>query len=203
MGRRAWTILELVITMALALALMVATAVSFRRPTSRANSRAMADQVAEAFRAARNLAMAEQSPVALLIPAPAGSHCSQSIAFLRGEDHPAISRVLDYHREFPRSVIFVGTYPSSGSWSIDHIPAGRSAFWETDLISSAGAKPLLNWLGARSDKIFLFSPDGSIHGNDLPHIGQNYYVVVSQGVVAGSTAPPSAGARFAGQNRGT
>lgn len=193
MGRRAWTILELVITMALALALMVATAVSFRRPTSRANSRAMADQVAEAFRAARNLAMAEQSPVALLIPSPAGSHCSQSIAFLRGEDHPAISRVLDYHREFPRSVIFVGTYPSSGSWSIDPIPAGRSAFWETDLISSAGAKPLLNWLGARSDKIFLFSPDGCIHGNDLPHIGQNYYVVVSQGVVAGSTAPPSAG----------
>ena len=191
--RWGWTMLELVITIALAAALMGATIVSFRRPTSRANSRGMADQVAEAFRAARNLAMSEQSPVALLVPSPAGTHCSQSVAFLHGEDHPAISRVLDYHREFPHSVLFVGTYPSSSSWSIDPIQAGHSAFWETDLINSANAKPLLNWLGARSDKIFLFSPDGSIHSNDLPHMGQNYYLVVSQGVIATSSAPPSAG----------
>jgi len=187
---RAWTIVELVLTMAITAALLVTGIVAFRRPTSRANSRALADQVAEAFRAARNMAMNEQSPVALLIPSPSGSHCSQSIAFLRGQNNPAIQRVLNYQREFPRSVLFLGTYPSTGSWSIDPIPTGRSSFWELDFDS---VKPLLQWLGSRSDKIFMFSPDGSIHGNDLPHIGQNYYLVVSQGVVASSVGAPSSG----------
>lgn len=193
MKSRGWTILELVLTMALAAALMVAMAVSFRRPSQRAHTRGLAEQVAEAFRVARNLAMAEQSPVALMLPATPGSHCSQSLAFLRGTDNPAIHRVLNFQREHSRSVLFLGTYPSAGSWSCDPIAVGRSSFWENELLESSNARPLLNWLGARSDKIFLFSPDGSIHGNDLPHRNQNYYLVVSQGIEATPAGAPSAG----------
>lgn len=192
MKRRALTLLELVMTMALAGVLLAVTMVSFRAPTSRAGSRGLADQLAGAFRAARSQAMAEQSPVALILPMQAGKVCTQSLALLRGQDNPALSRVHNFAREFPTSVMFVGTYPSSTAWSKDPMQTGRSTFWQIPP-GTATSNPIQNWLGTRNDFTFVFSPDGGVHGNDLPHLGQDYCVVVSQGVEANSGSVPGTG----------
>ena len=192
MKRRALTLLELVMTMALAGVLLAVTMVSFRAPTSRAGSRGLADQLAGAFRTARSQAIAEQSPVALVLPIQAGKVCSQSLAVLRGQENPALNRVHDFAREFPSSVMFVGTYPSTTAWSKAPLQTGHSTFWQVPT-GTATTNPIQNWLGTRNDFTFVFSPDGAVHGNDLPHLGQDYCVVVSQGVEATSGSVPGTG----------
>ncbi len=191
--RRALTLLELVLTMALAGILLAVTMVSFRAPNGRAGSRALAEQVAESFRAARNQAQVEQSPVALVIPIQSGKVCSQSLAILRGQENPYFNYVHNYGREFSTSVLFVGTYPSTTPWNKDPVVTGHSNYWQVPLAASP-ANPLQSWLGgSQSNYTFVFSPDGGVHGNDLPHLGQDYAVVVSQGVQATPTTVPGTG----------
>lgn len=179
-------------TMCLAGILMAVTIVSMRAPTNSAGSRGLADQLAESFRAARNQAIVEQSPVALFIPTQAGKVCSQSVAMMHGQQNPFNSYVHNYGREFPNSVIFVGTYPSSTTWSKDPIQTGFTNFWQIPLAGSPD-NPIRSWLGTHSDFTFIFTPDGVVHGNDLPHLGSDYVLVVSQGITAGAGSAAGTG----------
>lgn len=193
MRRRGWSLLEMVFLLAILAMMLVGGVTAFQQPTSRAGSRGLATLVAEAFRATRARAVAEQRPAALVIPSGGTQPCAQSLAYLQGEEHAGVVRVLDWHREFPDGVVCVGTYASAGSWSKDRPDIGRSRYLLTPAPGFPGSEPFRIWLGNRNDYVFLFAPDGQILTNDLPQLDGIYRLVVSQGVTTGATSVPGTG----------
>lgn len=190
-------------TVSLAALLVSGTLLAMRRPLAQAGSRGVAEQVAEFLRGARQQAITEQAPVAVLLPTAGGTNpCSQSVALARGEAGPLLSRVLNLGKENPATVLFVGTYPATGTWSLDAPDLAETNFWGAGF--APGDEPLSRWTATRRDFIFLFNPRGSVLTNNLPCLDGSYRIVVSQGVTTGASSatgsgltlqapPPSAG----------
>lgn len=204
MKRRGLSLFELVMTVSLAALMVGGTLLAMRKPMAQAGSRAVAEQVAEFLRSARQQAVAEQVPVAVILPTDNGAYpCSQSVALARGEAQPHVTRVLDFARENPRTVLFVGTYPTStGTWTLETPDLAETNFWGTGY--AAVDPPLVRWVNARQDFVFLFTPRGSVLTNNIPNLNGSYRIVVSQGATTGvsvatgtgftlSAPPPAAG----------
>jgi len=112
--KRGLSLFEIVMTVSLGALLVGGALVAFRRPLNQAGSRGVAEQVAELLRGARQQAIAEQVPVAVLLPTDDGTNpCCQSVALARGESGPQIARVLNFRQENPHTVLCVATYPAA------------------------------------------------------------------------------------------
>lgn len=179
MNRRAFTLIEVIFTMGLLLLILGGFILATRKPVQSAGSRAVAEQVAEFFRMARNRAIAQQVPLAVMIPNDnGGADFSQSVALLEGQSNPAVSRVLNFAGDHPATVLTVATYPTGATWSKAPVWVGNS-----QVMVGGTPSPASVWFGSRQDFMFLFMPDGSVVTNDLPHDNGVYHVVVSQGLV--------------------
>ena len=195
MRRRGFTLIELCVGLAMLGLVLAMTVVSLRRPINKAGPRVVAEQAGEFLRRARARAQTEGVPVAVVIPRNGGaSDTCQSLAERCGETSPRIRRVKDFSNENPDTVLFIGTYASAGSWSIAPLSTGGSDYFTKDLPIAAGSARIIEWVGtATAEPMIIFLPDGSAVANDLPHLGDAYRIVVSQGVVTASGAASGTG----------
>ncbi|NCT11476.1 MAG: type II secretion system protein, partial [Rhodobacterales bacterium] len=188
-GRRGFTLIEILVALALIAMAAGLAFVNLHRPVAKANSRVVADQVGEFLRRARNRAQKEARPVAVVLPNKGGSaSVCQSVAELDGPVNPIITRVKDFSGEHPETVLFIGTYDASGVWSIDPPQPGNSGYYAQGLGSLPALAPINDWVGGNANNLLVFLPDGTVLGNDLPHLNGDYKIVVSQGAVTGGGA---------------
>jgi hypothetical protein len=171
------------------------TLFSLRRPIVKAGPRVVAEQTGEFLRRARNRAQTENTPVAVVFPrAGGGSPTCQSVAERSGETHPQIRRIKDFSEENPDTVLFVGMYGASGTWSIAPLSAAGSDSFTQDVSGYPGSARIIEWVGAATaEPMVIFLPDGSAVANDLPHLDGAYRIVVSQGVVSAGESAPDTG----------
>ncbi|MEW6278938.1 MAG: GspH/FimT family protein, partial [Candidatus Eremiobacterota bacterium] len=103
---RGFSLVEMLLAMAL-LALLVGLGVASLRPQrDRAESQALAMEVAQELRLARDQALASGTPVAVVFPSNARSlpH-AQSLCVLSGQNLPRVLRSPDYSDQYPRAVV--------------------------------------------------------------------------------------------------
>jgi prepilin-type N-terminal cleavage/methylation domain-containing protein len=185
--RPGFSLIEVMVALALVAVAIGLTFMNLRQPIERASTRVVAEQVGEFLRRTRNRAQKEERPIAVVLPNSGGSAATcQSVAELDGPTHPIITRVKDFSTEHPKTVIFIGTYPTSGSWSIDPAAAGNSAYFATGPGGLASEAPINDWVNGNVNNVLTFLPDGTVLGNDLPHLNGTYKIVVSQGVTTGA-----------------
>lgn len=192
---RGFTVLELVVSIALLTLVGFLFLLSPRPTGAKAGSSAMAHALAMEFRQARQQAITSQSPVAIVFPgtdaAGARPYCT-SFYQLEGLTAPKVTRVVDYKGDFPGCAIF------NGSWSTDtsqyrngSAPTNRA---NPTLPGQKWNLDLSRWLpaSAQRDYAYVFCPDGTVRGNDLGTFDFAYHVLVSKGVGAFSaTSAPS------------
>jgi type II secretory pathway pseudopilin PulG len=192
---RAFSLLEIIVVAALTAMLLSFTLMSLRRPINKAGPQVVADQVAEFLRRTRNKAMKEHEPLAVVFSSNGGaSSTCQSVAERAGEANPRIVRVKDFATENPQTVIFIGSYGASGTWSITPPDSGGSNYFTQDILGYPGSARLIEWVGADApEPMLIFLPDGTVASNDLPHLGGSYRVVVSQGAETTGASVSGAG----------
>lgn len=160
--------------------------VALRGTPGKTGAHGLALMLAEEFRLASQKAVADQIPVAVVVPSAGGSvpH-AQSVYIVEGQDQPRITRVANYAGDFPQAVAFVGSWGSPG------------------LAASTGSKfsglDLDRWIpdARQSDYYFLFTPDGGVLSNDLPVVDGCYHVVAAAGVRYATGGAPTGGGRVA------
>lgn len=188
-ARRGLSLLELMLTIGLALILLGVAVVP--RGGKGASSQGLAQMLAEELRASRIRAMTTGKPVAVVLPTDNGnvSH-SQSFYVMEGFSAPSVSRVVNFAGEFPRSSLFIGT------WDLSPVQL-RNPF----LLNTA-APPLAGlladgfdpaqWLPANfRDFALIFTPSGGVTSNGLTNFDGDYHVLVSQGVTYSAGTPPA------------
>lgn len=192
MGRRGLSVLELLLTLAIAMILLGVGLMP--RGGHGATSQGLAQVLAEELRAARLRALTSGKSVALVLPTQNGlfSH-SQSFYILEGVSTPSVSRVVNFSGEFPRSSLFIGV------WPLDPLALRNPALVNTALPPSAGLLAEgfdpAKWLpsGFR-DFALIFTPSGGVASNGLANFDGDYHILVGQGVVYAPGDSPPAGA---------
>ncbi|MEW6279905.1 MAG: GspH/FimT family pseudopilin, partial [Candidatus Eremiobacterota bacterium] len=175
MGRRGFSLFELMLVVALLAVATLSLLVSTRHASSRASARGLALILAEQVRLARQQAVTRQVPVALCFPSNGGAQGHTAAYYvLEGETNPRLTDTRDLRGEFPRAAAFVGV------WSIASATLGK----RLPIPGSAPAIDLNAWLPpeCKRDYCFVFMPDGSLVTNDLPSYDGAYHVLVVAGL---------------------
>ncbi len=186
MRRKAFSLLELMLVMALLAVTTMSLLISTRQSVGRATARGLAAVLSEQFRLARQQAVTRQYPVALCFPSNTGTQGHTAAYYvLQGETLPKITDSRDYQGEYPRAAAFIGVWPVSSGTLGRRLPVP----------GSTPAVDLDAWLpaGSKKDYCFVYQPDGSLVTNDLPSYDGAYHVLVAAGLTsAGAGAPPGA-----------
>ena len=169
------------------LGLVLFTAGPSLRSTS-VSTKGTAQVLAAAFTEARQQAIAEGVPVALVIPSGGGTQGQADSYYIASGEEPRVTRVQRLGVEQPGVRLMVG------HWSLD---AGKlkNPNLSTSISPPAGQAfqssfEVKNWhLSQAQDYAFVFTPQGRLVANDLPHFDGAYHVVVSHG---GHSTPASA-----------
>lgn len=168
--RRALSLAEAVIVMALATVLLGAIGLRHGSEDGRASATALGDFLLAELRAARAHAIATGRPVAVCFPSQGGTqgHC-QSFGILEGQSQGRLVRVRDLSRDYPEAFISLGhwgaatpTRPSSGEAPLD--------------VSS--------WLPAAHTQDFslVFNSDGTAWSNNLFLLDGAYTITACSGL---------------------
>ncbi|MEW6277210.1 MAG: hypothetical protein AB1758_01205, partial [Candidatus Eremiobacterota bacterium] len=183
---RGLSLAEVLLAMFLMALLLALSAVNLQGARGRATTRGLAAVVAETLRTARQKAVQQEMPVAVVLPSEGGTRPhSASLYLLEGDTLPRIARVQRFEQEYPGSVLFAGVWGAGSSRS------PLLAFGQ-----SGQAPDLAAWIppSARRDYCFVFSPDGSVQTNGLAHYDGEYHLLVCAGVLfSGAGAPPGTG----------
>lgn len=180
---RGLSLIELIVVLGF-LGLFAALSLSsLKSGKDKAPTRGMAYALVEEFRSARQLAVANGHPVAVVIPTDGGSKASTSIYRLSGWNVPKVEWSRDYGNDYP-GVSFAAARFSSGEGS-------HTAGVDTSVISKFGDFDLDSWLPPQylQDNVFCFMPDGGLVTNDLPALNGDYTVVVGKDARFGSASP--------------
>lgn len=182
--RRGFSLPEVLVGMALASLVLVMGLVQTRHSTNTAETRGMAEEIAEELRAARRLAIAGKAPVALAFASGGGTagH-GRGVYILQGQDRPKIIKGRDFSGDYPRACAFLGYWPVSGfANSRTPLPLVGN---DTNFQPSAWPVP------HPKDFLFIFTPSGHLTTNGLAHFDGAYHILVSQGIsYSGAGAPP-------------
>jgi type II secretory pathway pseudopilin PulG len=173
---KAFSLLEVLFALALA---TIVLAIGFRfipSAPSRAATMGLAEEVAEELRQARQQALSEHQPIAVVFPSANGTiPISKGLYILRGEDTPAIVKTRRFDAEYGDTAVFAGLWPTPDSSS----PTVRAKDEDFDLAT---------WLGAVSDPAIVFLPSGVVRST-LPSYNQRIGLLVSSRFVyAGNQA---------------
>lgn len=182
MKRYGFSLLEVVMVMALTTLLLGLAAANLRTGAAGANSRGLATVVAAELRQARQQAISTQQPVAVIIPTRNGTMAwSQGVYVATGESVAHITRAVNFGREQPGGLLFMGVWPlASGALTTTPPTSG----------DRAATLNLSTWLPAsmQSDYAFVFTPSGGVVTLGLPMFDGAYHLVACAG---GSFAPGS------------
>ena len=177
MSRRGFTLLEQLLVLAIAMVVLATGMAGFRRSHHSAQSRTLAEAVAQLLRSARQRAIAQQHPVAVGLNCGGGQqgHC-QSFYLLEGQQHPRITRTLNLAGELPEAILFQGAWGSPLSLSRPRC-GDRSDSFDVNSWSSRG------------DLLLTFLPNGQLVTNDGVWCqGQELRLLTSLGI---ETTPAS------------
>ena len=183
--RRGFSVVELLIVMSLLVALMVGVFINGSRGIQQAGTRSLADIAAATFREARQRAITEGHPVAVMLPTDGGSRPhSQGYGIIEG-DVPVITSVGNFAGEYPNACLAVGLTNANAVIDRPQLALASESF---DFAAWAIAS------GHSEDYLFCFLPDGSLVTNDLPLFDGSYQVLVSSGLrYSGASAPEGIG----------
>lgn len=148
-----------------------------------AQTRGLAEEVAEELRAARQRAVSRQTFVAVAVPSGNGAtgH-SQSLYVLEGANTPRVVRSVRYQGSYPQACVFAGTW--AGANGARPLTGSNS-----DAFSAADWNP-----PSPADYLLVFTPSGTVHSNGLPLFDGEYRLLTTQGVeFAQAAAPPGTG----------
>lgn len=196
MKRRGFSLLELILCLALLGILIVSLAYNLRKPAYKSQSQGAAEVVAQELRTAQQTAVTSRQPVAICFPSNAGSQpCAQSYYTLQGFEQPQVVRSRRFHGEFPQARVF------NGYWALDPsqlLNAGSGLTAANPRLGSVyDNQDFSNWNTAfPQDFSLIFMPDGSVRSNGLPMFDGCYHIVVCNevaftGAASPSGAPPS------------
>lgn len=189
--RRGFSLVEVILCMALAGVLLGSMALNLRGPRYKSQSQGAAEVIAQEFRTAQQTARTSRMPVAIAFPSQGGSQpCAQSYSLLMGFEKPQIVRSRQFHGEFPQARIFNGYWPldpsallNSGSGLTAGNPRLGSVYDNSDFSTWNTSAP--------KDFTLIFMPDGSVRSNGMPQFDGAYHVLVCTEVAYGGAASPA------------
>ncbi len=188
---RGFTLAELMMAIFLAIIVVGIGLRGAGRNSGRADAHAVSRLVAEEFRLARQRAISSQSPVAVGFPSQSGSTgLSQSLFILEGEQ-PRVTRVVDFSKEYAGAVIFNGYWALNGADL--RRPGATNTIDPAHLAAKTGTVTMANWgvpAQRRRDYLYLFTPDGTLHTNDLVNFDDEYHLVVAAAASQAGAGPP-------------
>jgi len=187
---KAFSLLELTLTVGLSALLLGMAVVNLWPARTSANSRSLADSLAEELRLAGRLAIASGAPVGVALPTGGtGPHC-QAVYLLTGEQKPHLERVRSFAQEFGGTFVCVGTWPTgAGSWTrTAPQPMSNSDGWNS-----------VSWVNPvrAQDPVLIFTPAGTVTSNGMPRYNGNFCLVTSQGVRYQATSVTGSGPALA------
>ncbi|GMU53167.1 MAG: hypothetical protein AMXMBFR33_23130 [Candidatus Xenobia bacterium] len=195
MRRRGFSVIELLFAVGLMALIVGLSLVSMRRPKEGAESRSVAEAVAEELRLARLSAISRHIPVAVGFPSANGSRAvSQGLYVLEGEVNPRLTRSIRYSGDFP------GAFIAQAFWPLDsarmHNPGLGNNTAQVQSNSSSDNLVVSTWAPTayRRDTLFVFTPSGAIRTNGAVHFDGSYHVLVTQGLTSAAGTPPGGGA---------
>ncbi|MBI3925647.1 MAG: prepilin-type N-terminal cleavage/methylation domain-containing protein [Armatimonadetes bacterium] len=180
---KGFTLLELMVAVALMLLIGALGILTTYRTTSAAESRGLAQEIAEELRAARQRAISTRTPVAVVFPSGGVSGHGQGLYILEGHTQPRITRQVLYSSHYPRACWFVGLWPlaASGKPTRDAPP---NATQNSRLDPTTWGAPV------EDDFIIMFTPSGTVRTNGLALFDGEYHVLSSLGIEYGGGEEP-------------
>lgn len=194
MRRRGFSLLEVLIAVALAALVVGLSLVNLRRPREGAESRSVAEAVAEELRLARLAAMARHIPVAVGFPsANASNPICQGLYVLEGDEKPRVTRSKLFAGDFPGAVIGQAFWPLDSARM--HDPALANTTADVLSHSSNDALQVSTWAPAAyaRDTLFVFTPSGAVRTNGAVHFDGSYHLLVSEGMEYAAGNPGGGG----------
>ena len=174
------------------LGIVLATAgPNFQRSSISTKGAALA--LAAALTEARQQAITQQLPVALVIPSNNGSQGQANSYYIASGEQPRVIQVKRLGGEQSDLRLMVGHWPLDTSKLkfpalTTTITPPPEATWENDFNLNLWDLP------APKDYAFIFTPRGKMVSNDLPHFDGAYHIVVSHGGISTVASAPGAGA---------
>lgn len=184
MKRRAFTLMEVLVSLGILALLMGVGLVNFHGGTRKAGVPSLAAELAAELQAAQSRAVGGHTFVALAFPSSGGGTC-QSFSRWEGLSRAGYRKGRNFAKEFPNCSLFVGSWGvTSGSFSTDRPPTG---------LEIPGFQ-LSNWFSPRpvpTDHLLVFTPTGAVLSNDLPLYNGRYTLVVGNAIAASATTAPA------------
>lgn len=155
---RGISLVEIMVVLVLLSSVSLSLMLNTRSSTERIQSQGLARALTEEIRAARAFATQEQTDVVLVFPSATGGGACRSFRVYQGEDSLQPLKTFGFDEDH-ESVIFLGTWPATGSWdTASTLPPGHDF------------PPNRN--------ILMFRPDGSAVSN-LPRLNGAYCLLVA------------------------
>lgn len=173
------TLLELVVGVGLFGFVLLTALPNFSR--TQASGKAVSEMLASALAQARQRAINKGYPVALVLPTGDGAFPQSSSYYLLEGEVPRVSKVVDLRSEHPGVNLFVGAWPTNLAAPTVSPPPGTH--FESNFDAARWAMPY------PKDYALIFTPDGRLSSNGLPHFDGAYHVAVCEGVVSATTSP--------------
>lgn len=176
--RRGFTLIELMLAGMIMALVGTFGLYSLSRGRDANQSSGLANEIAEELKAARQLAIAQQKPVAIAFPGGAGC---QAIYQLEGLTTPQVTGHKDYSETYSKACLFWGSWGSAQPENV--VTAGADSLYK---LSEWGARPA-------ADPLLYFTPSGTVQSDGLPlWEGGEYRLLVSNGVEGEPGGPPAA-----------
>lgn len=178
--RRGYSLLELILGSVIMMMVGGFGLYSLSQGRDSAQSKGLAEELAEELKAARQQAVSKQQPVAVAFPGGAGGK-SQSFYLLEGHALPKVVRSVSYAETYPDSCYYWG------SWGTSTVESTAETESPTDF-------EVDQWtpLPRADDKMIVFTPSGTAVSNGLPLFGSEYRLLVSNGIEGGGGGAPTA-----------
>jgi prepilin-type N-terminal cleavage/methylation domain-containing protein len=188
-GRRAFTLIEIMVAMSILVIVVATVGPTFRK--SSISTQGAALTLAAALTEARQQAITQQIPVALVIPSANGTQGQADSYYIAAGEQPRITQVEWFGGEQPDLRFMVGLWTLDDtklqtSTLLNSVAPPPEAVFESDLDVN-----LWN-LAQPKDFAFIFTPRGKLVTNGLPHFDGAYHILVSYGGQSGAVAAPDA-----------
>lgn len=195
--RHGFTLMELLVGFALVGLVIAMGLLQLRSATRNAESRGLAEEIAEELRLARQRAMSSNSPIAIAFPSAAGGSAHvQSLYVLEGQNTPIVTQAREFQGDYPNAFAFLGHWPVTGvANSVDTAAVDTHQDWTA----------MQTWLAqipsplCDKDYLLIFTPSGRILSNGWCHYEQTdgaqqypyYHILVGEGITYAATAAPA------------